>query len=187
MSQFFQHWNALDFILAAIFLISVILSFFRGFVREAISLVTWFLAFYLALQFSPALSGALHCVISHPKAAYAVSFVVIFIIVMILGGIVKRMAGEIVRIAFLGFFDKILGIIFGAVRGLLFIAIILFIIQLTPMHDSDWIKASALAPHFQSVLVRFNSLIPKEILTIHHAVAKKVGALSNMIVSHAKS
>jgi membrane protein required for colicin V production len=163
MSQFFQHWNILDYVLAAVFLISVILSFFRGFMREIISLVTWFLAFYLALQFSPALSGVLHNVISYPKAAYIVSFIVIFIIVMILGGIAKRMARAIDKIAFLGFFDKILGIVFGVLRGLLFVAIILFIIRLTPMQHSAWVQSSQLAQHFQSAVNYFGSFIPKEI------------------------
>lgn len=164
MTHLFANWNVFDYVLAAIFLFSVIVSFFRGFVREAISLITWFLAFYLALQFSPALSSTLHTSISNPKGAYLVSFAIIFIIVMILGSIIKKLANGLMQLPFLGFFNKILGFVFGVVRGVLFVAIIQFIIQLTPMHDSTWVKTSQVAPHFQKMVAYFNTLIPKGIL-----------------------
>jgi membrane protein required for colicin V production len=187
MNHFFSHWNILDFVLAIVFLFSVILSFFRGFVCEAISLITWFLAFYLALQFSPAFAGTLHSFISNPKAAYIVAFIIIFIIVMILGGIVKKLASGLVKLSFLGFFDKIFGFVFGVVRGILFIAIILFIIQLTPFHDSTWMKTSQLVPHFHGLIAYFDKLIPKQILNLPTTIKAQVSSLGNALMSHVKN
>ena len=187
MSHLFLNWNALDYILAVIVLASVIFSFFRGFVREAISLVTWFLAFYLALKFAPSVSGLFHSVISNPKAAYIAAAIVIFVVVLILGAVVSKLAHGVIQLSFLGFFDKILGFAFGVVRGILLVTIILFIIQLTPFHDAAWMKASQLAIHFQPLITHFNALLPKDILKeASVTLMGHISSIGHSLMSHIK-
>lgn len=184
MTNLFLNWTALDYALAAVMFFSVILSFFRGFIREAISLVTWFLAFYFALQFAPTLSGALHF-ISNPKISYAISAILIFLIVLLLGKIVGKLAHEVMKISLLGFFDKILGFIFGVVRGALFITIILFVIELTSWHTAAWYQHSQLAPHFQKCVDYCRTLLPKELLP-KSGFIDQMKAITNSLISAVK-
>lgn len=184
MENIFLNWTALDYILVAVMLISVILSFFRGFVREAISLVTWFLAFYFALQFAPTLSGVFHF-ISNPKISYAISAILIFLIVLLLGKLVGKLAHEIMKISLLGFFDKILGFIFGVVRGALFIVIILFVIELTSWHTAAWFQHSQLAPHFQKCVAYCRTLLPKDLIP-KSSFIDQMKAITNSLISGIK-
>lgn len=187
MSHLFLNWNILDYILAVIVFISVIFSFFRGFVREIISLVTWFLAFYATLTFSPALSGLFRSAISNPKAAYITAAIVIFVIVLILGAIVSKLASGLVKLSLLGFFDKIVGIVFGVARGVLLVIIILFAIQLTPFHDAAWMKASQLAIRFQPCIAHLNALLPKDLLKeAPTTLMGRINTFGHSLISHIK-
>ncbi len=166
MQHLFLNWTGLDFVIAAILLFSIIVSFFRGFLREAISLLTWFLAFVGALKFAPDVSNLLHSVISSPKSRYVVAAVLIFILVLILGMIVNKLAHALVTTSGLGFIDKILGFIFGVARGLLFVTIMLLIIQASPFQNDAWVKKSQIAPYYQPYVTHFSDLLPKEIKTV---------------------
>src|SRR3989338_1774982 len=112
------HFNGLDYAIIGIVLLSLIISFFRGFLREAISLITWFCAFVAALKFSPIFTQWFHF-IPHDKTRYVVCAVATFIVVMIIGMLINKLAHALVTTSGLGFFDRILGVVFGVARGLL--------------------------------------------------------------------
>lgn len=166
MKQLIVNWNVFDFIIVGIILLSVITGLFRGFLREAISLATLFLAFYLALKFSPAFSGVFHSFISNPKTRYIVAAILTFLIVLILGSIINKLAYGLVTTSGLGFIDKLLGLVFGAARGILFVTIIILIVQMSPLHNAVWFQRSELTPHFQMLVAHFSGLIPKDVLNV---------------------
>lgn len=166
MEHFFSNWTSLDYVLAIVFLISVVLSFFRGFVREIISVLTWFFAFYLALKFAPAVSGLLHSVVVNPKLSYGIAFAIIFIIVHIIGKLICVMSQGIMKVTFLGMFDKVLGFVFGVVRGVLLITIILVVIHMTHYDNAVWMQQSVIAPHFQKAVAHFTVLFPKDLFNL---------------------
>lgn len=166
MNQTLTHFGTLDWVILGIVFVSVIVSFFRGFLREAISLATWFFAFFAAIKFSPILDNLLSSLISHHTTRFIVSTVSIFVVVLIIGMLINKLANSIVKTAGLGFFDKILGIIFGAARGLLFVIIILLVVIESPYQESSWFKQSQLAPHFKQPVSYFIDLLPKNIRSV---------------------
>lgn len=172
MKQLVLNWNIFDFIIVGIIFLSVITGFFRGFLREAISLATLFLAFYAALKFSPALGGIFQSFISTPKIRYIIAAILTFLIVLLLGMIINKLAHGLVTVSGLGLIDKILGLVFGAARGVLFVTIILLIIQVGSFHHTAWYEQSQLTPRFQPIVARFSGLIPKDVLKVsawmHH-------------------
>lgn len=158
-----SHFTELDYIIIAVVLISVIASFFRGFLREAISLATWFFAFLGALKFAPALSNATKHMIAHHTVRYVICAIVIFFVIWIIGVIINKVAHTLVSTAGLGLFDRVLGFIFGAIRGLLFAVIILLIISVTSAAEKPWAKNSVLAPYFKPIVTKFADFIPKDV------------------------
>lgn|SRR3990167_2911759 len=156
------HLTAFDYIILAILFFSTVAGIFRGFVREAISLATWVLAFFAALKFSPAVESVLHTMIASHSARYAVSFIVIFLIVLILGVIINKLVHSFVSATGLGVFDHLLGLIFGAARGVVLITILLFAIKASTDNRVAFLKNSSLAPHFAPLVKAAENYLPAE-------------------------
>ena len=156
------HFNTLDYIILGITFLSVIIGAFRGFTREAISLVTWVAAFFVALKFSKAASGAFHGMIKNGNVRYIIAFIVIFLIVLILGVVINQLIHGVVSATGFGFFDHLLGLIFGAARGILLVTIMLFAINATAHNKADYIKQSQLAPHFAPLVAYCATYLPVE-------------------------
>lgn len=160
------HFTSLDYILMVVLLVSVVVSFFRGFLKEAISLITWFVAFVAALKFAPLLSDHMQNHIANGTIRYILSAVSIFIVVMIVGMLINKLAHALVTTSGLGVVDHLLGFIFGVLRGILFCSILLLILQASPVQSSDWVAHSILAPYFQPMLGHFSKWIPSDVRTV---------------------
>jgi len=162
MENFISHLNVLDYVLMGVVALSVIISFFRGLLREAISLVTWFLAFFIALKFSPDVSSLFHNMIHSDTVRHILAVLLLFFAVLIIGMILNKLAHTLVSVSGLGLFDRLLGFIFGTARGLLFVVIILLVIQASSYQKSDWMQQSQLAPCFRPYVAWFQTMMPNE-------------------------
>lgn len=178
------HFNVLDYVILGIILLSVIVGAFRGFTREAISLITWVVAFFAALKFSEAASGVFHGMIKNDNVRYVVSFIVIFLIVLILGVVINKLIHGLVSTTGFGFFDHLLGFIFGAARGIVLVTIILFAIGATAHEKVDYVKQSQLAPCFSPLVAYCAAYLPAEMKKVSSwmddVAKKKSSDLSQM-------
>jgi membrane protein required for colicin V production len=179
-----MHFNTLDFIILGILFLSVIIGLIRGFVREAISLATWFCAVIAALKFSPWVSELLHSAISHTMTRYIVSGFLIFVAVLIVGAIVSKLVHLLISVTGFGLLDRLLGFIFGAARGILSGVVVLLLIGASPYKNAEWMQQSALAPHFQPIVTYFVPMLPKDLSSMAALVNRinaKNTALSVMV------
>jgi len=111
--------NWLDVVLALILGVSVITSFRKGLSREVIGLVSVFLALLLGLWFYGSVGGYLAPHLSSHLAANFLGFGIVFCGVLLAGSLVSLVVGKFLRITGLSFFDHVLGLGFGVVRGIL--------------------------------------------------------------------
>ncbi|MDO6513223.1 MULTISPECIES: CvpA family protein [Neptuniibacter] len=140
--------NWADWTILTIIGISSLFSLKRGFVREALSLITWVSAFVVARLFSQSLSFLLEPYIQTPSVRLAAAFAILFIAALIVGALVNKLIGVLVEATGLSATDRILGIGFGAARGGLIIVAIVALIGMTPAINDQWFKESQLIPHF---------------------------------------
>ena len=96
VSAFHSTW--FDAVLLGIIAVSVIVSFFRGFLREAISLCSWVIGIGLALKFSSAIAHNVFSWIHSTVAAYIVAFIVIVAAVLLLGWLATKVLKGIATI-----------------------------------------------------------------------------------------
>ena len=153
-----------DYTIIGIFGFSILISFFRGFLKEAISLVTWGAGILLALKFAKPVSTFLHEHVHSEMASYAISFVGIFILVWLLGTVVSfliRLAVD--RTAILSGADRMLGIVFGALRGLLVVAVVMMFINASAMQSALWYKKATLPIYFQGVVLWLDGFLPQHL------------------------
>jgi len=142
--------NWADWTIIVIVLISCLISLLRGFVREALSLLSWGAATIIALAFHPRLAIVYEQWIETPSIALLLAFLTLFVGTLLIGTIVTKLLGTIISSAGLGGFDRILGIAFGVARGLLIVmAIVVMLPMLLPVRQDAWWLQSQLIPHFE--------------------------------------
>jgi membrane protein required for colicin V production len=153
----------IDVVILALIALSAILSLFRGFVREAVALVTWLVALWVAMAFYEDLAAILSQWISLPSAQRITAFAVLFICVLLLGAIVNFLASKLVNKTGLTGTDKLLGIVFGVARGGVIVAILVLLAGLTPLPQDPWWQNSQLLGYFQELAMWLRSYLPNEI------------------------
>jgi len=134
-----------DYILLGAFLVSVGVGFFRGFFREALSLVTWVLALWVAWRFSGVLDPLL-ATVSSPALKLWAGRVIMFVGVMLAGALVSRLVVMLVHKSGLTSTDRVLGMVFGAGRGVLVIGLMVILFQLLEMDREAWWQESLIVP-----------------------------------------
>ena len=137
----------LDWIILAILLMSTILSAFRGFVREALALGSWILAVILARWFAPILSMHLSPYIEMASARTLMAYGILIIGTLIVCGLLTRVLSELVRVSGLSAADRLLGMVFGFLRGALLVLLgVTALHYFTPVAQDPWWQASRLVP-----------------------------------------
>ena len=114
----------------------------RGFIKEAFSLAVWAAAFLIAFQYSGALALQLESHIELPSARTALAFSGLFLVVLLIGGLVTFLVGELVEKTGLSGTDRLLGGVFGGVRGLVLVLVLMLVAGLTPVPQDPWWQSS---------------------------------------------
>lgn len=131
-----------DYVILGIVAISILVGAIRGFIKEAFSLAVWAAAFLVAFQYSGALAMQLESHIELPSARTALAFVSLFLLVLLIGGLATFLIGKLVEKTGLSGTDRLLGGVFGGVRGLFIVLAVILVAGLTPVTQDPWWKQS---------------------------------------------
>jgi membrane protein required for colicin V production len=132
-----------DIAILAIIGLSIAIGFWRGFIKEVFALAVWLAAFWLAFQYSGVLAEMIGDAVSLPSARTAIAFAGIFVVVLLVGALLTYLIGKLVEGTGLSGTDRLFGAIFGAVRGLALVILILLVAGFTPLPQDPWWKESA--------------------------------------------
>ncbi|MBT3205678.1 MAG: CvpA family protein [Gammaproteobacteria bacterium] len=152
-----------DIAILSVILVSTLISLIRGFVKESISLATWIVAGFIAMTYYLILSDFLLPYIESPTISQAVAFAILFITTLIIGAIINFMISQLVSKTGLSGTDKLLGMIFGAARGVLIISMIVLFAGLTPMPNEAWWLESDFVVYFKDIAVWIQEWMPQDI------------------------
>lgn len=131
-----------DYAVLGIIVISILVGAIRGFIKEAFSLAVWAAAFLVAFQYSGALALQLESHIELPSARTSLAFVSLFLLVLLVGGLLTFLIGKLVEKTGLSGTDRLLGAVFGSVRGLAIVLAVILVAGLTPVPQDPWWKQS---------------------------------------------
>nr|VFK40000.1 MAG: membrane protein required for colicin V production [Candidatus Kentron sp. TC]VFK41232.1 MAG: membrane protein required for colicin V production [Candidatus Kentron sp. TC]VFK56607.1 MAG: membrane protein required for colicin V production [Candidatus Kentron sp. TC] len=158
--------NWMDYAILAIIGISAMISISRGFMSEALSLLGWILAFWLAITFMDALAAQLSSWISAPSARLVVSFFTLLLVTLLLTAMLNHLVSNLVIKTGLSGTDRVLGVIFGIVRGIVIVVICVLLAGLTTLPRDPWWRESLLiSHHFQTLAIEIRALFPPELAT----------------------
>jgi membrane protein required for colicin V production len=135
----------LDYVLIGILLLSVALGVWRGLVKEVLSLATWVAAFWLALSQWTAVAEFFARFVDSPTLRGALAFGCLFLIALVVGALVTRVAAKSLQKSVLDPTNRFLGGLFGAVRGLALAVVLLTLGGFFAIQDSGWYRDSVIA------------------------------------------
>lgn len=144
-------FNTADWLIAAVVLISAVLGLARGFIKEAMSIVVLLAAVFFAMLLAPSQTHWFEAKIALPSLRYLAAFGTIFIGTLLIGSVAGLLAGGLVKLTGIGAVDRLLGLLFGAARGvLLCLGLLMFAAWLAPVkQDPWWREAKLVAPIMQ--------------------------------------
>ena len=126
---------AVDYIILAIIVISAVMGLVRGLLREAIAVITWFLAIVLGWTFGPSLEPLLGGVLEGSPLRIWAARIIIFVFVLLLGGAISVIVSHYVRVSMFAGMDKFLGFVFGVIRGIVIVGAFTIVVQALRMDE----------------------------------------------------
>jgi membrane protein required for colicin V production len=154
--------NALDIIIGIILAYTLIRGVFRGLVVEMASIFGVFAGVYAAVFYYPHAAAYLSRWIADEAYRNIASFLVIFAVVFIVVGILGVLIKYLLNIASLGWLDRLCGFAFGGIKGILISAVLLMTLTAFLPSGTALIKKSHLAPHVNQIAARLAKIVPQD-------------------------
>lgn len=143
--------NTADFVILGLIGGSALLSLIRGLVKEILSLVSWVASFWLAFAYFHPFAALLARAIPQEAARIAIAFILILLGSLIGFGLLNMLISRLLRGAGLGDTDRLLGMLFGALRGLAIVLVLILLAGLTPLPAEPWWRESLLLPQLAAL------------------------------------
>ena len=149
-----------DYAVLAVVGVSVLVSLFRGAVREVMSILSWIAAFLIALHYAPLLSELLPVAVKHSWLRLFIAFVVLMIGSLILFALVTLAVSQLVRRTGLAPWDRALGVLFGLARALVILIALVLIAELTPLPREPAWRNAVFRPPLEAMAKNVRAFLP---------------------------
>lgn len=136
-----------DYLVLFVLVTSVLISMMRGLVKEMLSLVSWVVAFILANAYGATVAKFLPEVVPGEAIRLLLAFVVVFIGVRILMGLLGMTVDALVKVTGMSLADRTLGSLFGLARGLVIVLTAVILCGMTSIPQQPFWKNALLSPY----------------------------------------
>ena len=152
--------SPLDWTFLAVLAGSLLLGAWRGLTYEVLSLLSWLAAFWLAQWFAPVVAQHLPLGGLGAPLSYAIGFLVVFIVVVFVGGLLSYLLSQVIATVGLRPIDRMLGALFGLLRGVLLLLLAVLVVGMTPWQSSAPWRASHGVHWAESALALIRPVLP---------------------------
>lgn len=129
-----EGFTIIDGVVAAVIILSALLAYGRGFVREAMAIAGWIAAAVLAFLFAPRVEPLVReipvigdFIADSCELSIIGAFAIVFAIALIVVSLFTPLFSSLVQRSAVGGVDQGLGFLFGVLRGILLVAIAFFV------------------------------------------------------------
>jgi membrane protein required for colicin V production len=157
-----QIFSAVDWILLAVLGLSLLLGLWRGIVQEVLSLAGWVAAFYVSQMYAPMAAAWLPMEGSSQMLRYAAGFVVVFIAVLVATVLASWVIKKLISAVGLGPLDRLLGSLFGLMRGVVILLAVTVLVGMTPMRETEGWREAQGAQWLQQFLHVLKPVLPAD-------------------------
>ena len=154
--------NPFDILIVVILGYSLVRGLFRGLVKEISSIIGVFGGFYAAYTYYAVLAKVLAGLIHDVSYLNILSFLIVFCCVLIIVSVLGIIIKYLLNIAFLGWVDRISGLVFGGIKAILIVSVLFISLTAFLPKGSSFIKDSVLAPHVAWVSEKMAKVVSKQ-------------------------
>jgi len=169
--------NIFDCVVIGILFLSCIIAFFRGLIKEILSLVAWVGAGIITVYYFPDVAEKMQSYFKSATMAAAVSAIGLYIVSLIGFAIVNMLIIKTIKQGGeTGMLDNILGLVFGAFRGAFIVSLGFFLLTVA-LHDQEypkWVKESVTHPYAEKGALVLTRLAPEYVSEISSLQKKAI-------------
>ena len=129
-----QGFTIIDGVVAVVIVLSALLAYSRGFVREALAIAGWIVAGIVAFMFAPQVEPLVRevpvvgeFIADSCELAMIGAFTAVFAVALIVASLITPVFASLVQRSAAGVVDQGLGFLFGVARGVLLVGIAYFV------------------------------------------------------------
>ena len=147
--------SALDITILLFLVFWAIRGFLKGFASEIVSLVIWVSSVYLSIKYFHIPSELINNYVLSDQISSILTIITIFIITFMVAAILGFIFSKLINIVGLYNYNKVFGLIFGSLKGFVFLTFFVFIIYQTDMKNYYLIEDSQFMPIIQAFLEKY--------------------------------
>ena len=151
-----------DYAVIAIMAASLLLGLWRGMVGEVIALTAWVLGFIAARWWGDEVARVFLIGIADPALRLVAAWAAIFIVVLVLMALLRLALRGLLKALGLSLSDRLLGVVFGAARGLLIILVLTAAGGMTSLPKEKWWSEAYFAPPLETAVLASRPWLPAE-------------------------
>ena len=152
-----------DYVVLAIIIISAAVGAWRGLVGEVLSILAWVLALVAAWMFGGDVAVGLFSGIRDHSLRLVAGFATVVVLVLVVIALLKLALRGLLKAIGLSMTDRLLGILFGLLRGLAIVLLLVAVGGLTPLPRQGWWRDARLAPPLETVVLAGKPWLPADV------------------------
>jgi membrane protein required for colicin V production len=151
-----------DYVIFAIFFASAALGLWRGVVGEVIALAAWVLGFFSAQAWGGEVALLAFSGIGDHAWRLVAGWVAVFVATLLLLALARVAVQGMLKALGLSITDRLLGLVFGAARGVLIVMLLVAIGGMTSAPKERWWSEAALSPPLETAVLAARPWLPQE-------------------------
>lgn len=151
-----------DYAVIGIVAFSSLLSITRGLVHEIVSVLAWVIAFFTASRYSVSVAPLLPGLIENGSMRMLAAFSITFFVTLLVTMLVSRLLSALVKGVGLGLIDRMLGALFGVVRGLIIVLFLMTAAGFTPLPQQPFWKQAVLSEPLEILAADIIPWLPQD-------------------------
>lgn len=160
----FTSW--VDWALLVLLAGSALLGLWRGLVFELLSIAGWLIAYFGAPVLAPVVESWLPQQRFDASLLHVLGLVLSFILILLVWSLGAKLVRALLHATPLSVIDRLLGGLFGCLRGLLVCLTLAVLIGMTPAKDWPSWRGSQIASGLQQLMHEVRPVLPDELLKL---------------------
>ncbi len=158
----------IDIVILVVLGISVTISLVRGFVRESLSLAGLVAAVAASFYLSQPASQLLEGIVETPSLRLIIAVVALFVVTLFAVAILNFFVVKLVKVTGLSGTDRMIGVIFGVLRGVLVVTVLVVLASMTTLPEDPWWQQSVFLAYFEQLAFISKDYLPSGIAQYIH-------------------
>ncbi len=156
----------LDWVLLALLAVSALLGLWRGLVFELLSIAGWLIAYFGSPVLAPLIEAWLPQQRFDATLLHVIALCLSFVLILLVWSLGAKLVRALLHATPLSIIDRLLGAVFGFLRGVLVCAILTVLVGMTPAKEWQIWRDSHLASGLQQLLLEARPVMPDELLKL---------------------